>query len=63
MYFLTCHKVEDAINSLCTNIMFREALALAKQRLPENSEIINEVTEKWATHCISTGNFENAAIW
>ena len=63
MYFLACHKVEDAIHSLCLNLMFREALALAKHRLPENSDITTNVVEKWAQHCTDTGNFENAAYW
>ncbi|EFA02425.1 gem-associated protein 5 [Tribolium castaneum] len=62
MYFLACHKIEEAINSLCTSLMFKEALVLAKQRLPENSVFITEVTQKWAEHCVTTGNFENAAF-
>ncbi|XP_044254324.1 gem-associated protein 5 [Tribolium madens] len=62
MYFLTCHKIEEAINSLCASLMFKEALVLVKQRLPENSLFITEVTQKWAEHCVTTGNFENAAF-
>jgi gem associated protein 5 len=63
MYFLACHKVEEAVNCLCLNSMFREALALTKQRFPEDSDMITKVTEQWAEHCTNTGNFENAAFW
>jgi gem associated protein 5 len=62
MYFLACHKVEEAVNCLCLNSMFREALALTKQRFPEDSDMITKVTEQWAEHCTNTGNFENAAF-
>ncbi|RZC35001.1 gem-associated protein 5, partial [Asbolus verrucosus] len=60
MYFLACHKVEEAINCLCLSFMFKEALALAKHRLPNNSEIITTVTVKWADY-ISIRQYLNAA--
>lgn len=62
-YFLACHKLDEAINVLCTGNMYREALALAKCRLPENDPTINEVIRKWATYCSFSGNFEIAAQW
>lgn len=61
MYFLACHKIEQAIDILATRSMFKEAVALAKSRLPEDSPIITELIEKWAKHCVSNGNFEIAA--
>lgn len=63
MYFLACHKIEEAIDCLSQNCLFKEALALAKYRLPESSDIITKVVEEWAEHCTNTGNFENAAYW
>lgn len=62
-YFLACHKVEDAIMALCGGTLYREALAVAKCRLSEGDPLIDDITQKWATYCTNTGNFEVAAQW
>ncbi|KAJ8984371.1 hypothetical protein NQ317_003519 [Molorchus minor] len=60
-YFLACHKVQEAINVLCDRSMFREALALAKSRLPENDPGIKKIIELWASYSLIVGNFETGA--
>lgn len=62
-FYLACHKVEEAINVLCNGTMFREALALAKCRFPEDNPFVTEIMEKWAKYSVTVGNFEAAAQW
>ncbi|GJQ82382.1 hypothetical protein Trydic_g447 [Trypoxylus dichotomus] len=60
-YLLACHKVEEAVKVLCDETLFREALALAKCRLPKDHPLINEVISLWAKFAIVNGSFEIAA--
>ncbi|KAJ8926424.1 hypothetical protein NQ314_021212 [Rhamnusium bicolor] len=60
-FFLMCHKVEDAIHILCDGGLYREALALAKCRLPASDGAIKNIIEKWLKHAMTVGNFEVAA--
>lgn len=62
-YYLACHKVEKAIDTLCERLMFREAFVLAKCRLIENANVILDIIEKWAKHSLLMGNFESSAQW
>lgn len=62
-YYLACHKVEEAINMLCTRNMFAEALVLAKCRLMDNDNTIHEIIDKWAKYALMIGNFEASAHW
>lgn len=62
-YFLACHKVEEAVDFLCSCSRFKEALALARRRFSSESKIVKDVTEKWAAFSIKIGNFETAAYW
>lgn len=62
-YYLACHRVEEAIDVLCQNAMFREAVVLAKCRFMENDNSVFGIMEKWAKHALLTGNFEAAALW
>ncbi|KRT79031.1 WD40 domain-containing protein, partial [Oryctes borbonicus] len=60
-YLLACHKVEEAVKVLCDETLFREALALAKCRLPKDHPLINEIISLWAKFAIINGSFEIAA--
>ncbi|XP_018568237.1 gem-associated protein 5 isoform X2 [Anoplophora glabripennis] len=60
-YYLACHKVEEAIDALCEGAMYREALVLAKCRLPEDDSTITNVMNRWAKYSVIVGNFEAAA--
>ncbi|KAK5643800.1 hypothetical protein RI129_007645 [Pyrocoelia pectoralis] len=60
-YYLACHKIEEAIEALCSGSYFREALILAKSRLSLTDPIINNVIERWAKYSISVGSYEVAA--
>nr|XP_022912790.1 gem-associated protein 5 [Onthophagus taurus] len=57
-YLLMCHKVEEAIEVLCTATLYREALAIAKCRLSKNDPIIEEILKKWATYGVISGAYE-----
>uniref|UniRef100_A0A1Y1ML03 Uncharacterized protein n=1 Tax=Photinus pyralis TaxID=7054 RepID=A0A1Y1ML03_PHOPY len=60
-YYLACHKVEEAIEALCSGSYYREALILAKTRLSNSDPIINNVIERWAKYAASVGCYEVAA--
>ncbi|KAH6926243.1 hypothetical protein HPB50_015918 [Hyalomma asiaticum] len=61
LYYLACHKVELAVNLLCENSLYREALAIARAHLPEDDPQIERIYAFWAERASGVGNFEQAA--
>uniref|UniRef100_A0A131XK29 Putative wd40 domain protein n=1 Tax=Hyalomma excavatum TaxID=257692 RepID=A0A131XK29_9ACAR len=61
LYYLACHKVELAVNLLCENSLYREALAIARAHLPEDDPQIERIYASWAERASGVGNFEQAA--
>ncbi|KAI8485197.1 Gem-associated protein 5 [Branchiostoma belcheri] len=59
-FLLACHKVHQAIALLKNNKMFREAVALAKARLPPHDPVILDLYEAWATE-LQKDHYEQAA--
>ncbi|XP_078610661.1 gem-associated protein 5-like isoform X1 [Branchiostoma floridae x Branchiostoma japonicum] len=59
-FLLACHKVHEAIDLLKNNKMFREAVALAKVRLPPHDPAVLEVYDAWATE-LQKDHYEQAA--
>uniref|UniRef100_A0A8D8S5D8 Gem-associated protein 5 n=1 Tax=Cacopsylla melanoneura TaxID=428564 RepID=A0A8D8S5D8_9HEMI len=60
-YLLAIHKVEEAVKLLLSNDLYKEALCLAKLRLPENHELIGKGYRAWAEYASSHGNYALAA--
>ncbi|XP_073993143.1 gem nuclear organelle associated protein rigor mortis [Rhodnius prolixus] len=60
-YLLSTHQLEEAIDLLLDSKMFREAVLLAKSRLPNEDVTIKKIMGQWASHCIGTGMFPLAA--
>ncbi|XP_076371362.1 gem-associated protein 5-like isoform X2 [Tachypleus tridentatus] len=61
LYLLACHKVYDAIDILKDHNLFREALAVAKSRLPSVDPTLNDILCKWGARADKEGNYEMAA--
>ncbi|XP_078691159.1 gem-associated protein 5-like [Branchiostoma floridae x Branchiostoma belcheri] len=59
-FLLACHKVHQAIALLKNNKMFREAVALAKARLPPHDPVILDLYDAWATE-LQKDHYEQAA--
>ena len=53
-------KIEEAVDLLVKRKLFREAVVLAKLRLPQEDSLIVEVQEKWIQELIRLGNYELA---
>lgn len=63
LYYLACQNIERAIEYLCEKQLHKEALTLAKSRLPQDSVIIENIIKKWAQYSSSCGNLETGALW
>lgn len=61
LYYLACHKVEEAVNLLCENSLHREALVIARAHLPEDDPLVEKIYVSWAERAVGVGNFEQAA--
>uniref|UniRef100_A0A1B6DZE3 WD repeat-containing protein 55 homolog n=2 Tax=Clastoptera arizonana TaxID=38151 RepID=A0A1B6DZE3_9HEMI len=60
-YFLAIHKVEEAVLCLAENNFFKEALAIAKSRYPEDDPTISYVLKKWGDYSKISGQSSLAA--
>ncbi|XP_075214560.1 gem nuclear organelle associated protein rigor mortis isoform X2 [Lycorma delicatula] len=60
-YLLAVHKVEEAVQLLCDHKYFREAVALAKCRLPNDDSVVQEAVLKYANYSVSNGMLNLAA--
>nr|XP_006819751.1 PREDICTED: gem-associated protein 5-like [Saccoglossus kowalevskii] len=60
-YYLSAHKVYDAINVLKEHKLYKEAVALSKVRLSPKDPVLLELYWEWAAHLESDGNYEQAA--
>ncbi|XP_017772200.1 PREDICTED: gem-associated protein 5 [Nicrophorus vespilloides] len=60
-YFLACHEIEKAIDVMCVGGFYREALVLAKSRMPTNTKLADDIMGKWSTFCLYNGRFDVAA--
>lgn len=59
-YLLVLNKVNEAVEMLSVNKLYREALCIAKCRLSEDDPLIKNVLREWASHLINGGSFEQA---
>ncbi|XP_044748302.1 gem-associated protein 5 [Coccinella septempunctata] len=62
LHFLACNNIEQAIEYLCEKELYKEALSLAKTRLPHDSIIIENIVMRWAQFSTICGNLETGAI-
>uniref|UniRef100_A0A146LNJ2 Gem-associated protein 5 n=2 Tax=Lygus hesperus TaxID=30085 RepID=A0A146LNJ2_LYGHE len=60
-YYLSVHMVEEAIDLLLQAKLYREAVCLAKLRLPRDDCTVKKAMTEWASHCLSTGMVSLAA--
>ncbi|EDO28531.1 predicted protein, partial [Nematostella vectensis] len=63
LYYLACHRVDQAINVYKNQAMFREALALAKVRLCDSDPVLHELYVSWAKKLETENAYEQAAKW
>ncbi|EDO28409.1 predicted protein, partial [Nematostella vectensis] len=61
LYYLACHRVDQAINVYKNQAMFREALALAKVRLCDSDPVLHELYVSWAKKLETENAYEQAA--
>ncbi|KAG8234131.1 hypothetical protein J437_LFUL007497, partial [Ladona fulva] len=61
-YLLACHKVDEAVELLRGQSLYREALAIARCRLDEEDPTIRKLLMEWGQDLIRKGNYEVAAI-
>ncbi|XP_064484146.1 gem-associated protein 5-like [Ornithodoros turicata] len=61
LYLLTCHKIPEAIQLLCSNGHVREALVIAKAHLVEGDPETADIYVAWAEKAKRVGNYEQAA--
>jgi hypothetical protein len=62
-YLLVCHKVNEAVQLLVNHHLFREALALAHNRLGPDDPTPARIIREWSRQLTVTGNYELAAEW
>lgn len=62
-YLLAIHKVEEAVELLIERKFYREAVALAKCRLPNDDPLIHKAVLEYANYAASNGQFYLAAHW
>lgn len=62
-YLLAVHKVEEAILLLAENHLYKEALAIAKSRYPEDDPTITMVLQNWGKYSSNNGQLLLGAHW
>ncbi|KAG9289192.1 hypothetical protein G9A89_022501 [Geosiphon pyriformis] len=62
MYFLACGSVYEAVDTYRKANMFREAITLAKLRLPQNDSLLFDLYSEWALQLESQKRYEEAAM-
>ena len=60
-YLLSAGQVLEAVSLLSNNGHHRAAVAIARSRLPLDSEAVRDVMRRWASQCQSDGNYSLAA--
>lgn len=60
-FLIAIHKIEEAVQLLADNKLFREAIALAKCRLPSNDPLIKTVMNDFANYSLTNGQLHLAA--
>ena len=60
-YLLSAGQVLEAVTVLSKNGHHRPAVAIARSRLPLDSDVVVEVMRRWASQCQSDGNYSLAA--
>lgn len=55
--YIACGRNYDAIDVYRKNVMFREAIALAKLRLPDKDPIVDQLFKEWAD-VLEKGNLD-----
>lgn len=61
LYYLACHKVQEAVKLLCDNSLYREAISIARAHLSDDDLEIQKIYASWAERATGVGNFEQAA--
>lgn len=60
---MAIHQINDAIEKLCDEHFYREALCIAKlYKEAEDTKAFETITNKWIKHLEQTGNLEGAAF-
>lgn len=59
-YLLLLNKVQEAIRTLADAHLYREAIALAKMRLPQDSPLIKDLYQEWAHKSHQNGAYDLA---
>lgn len=63
LYLLACGKVYEAIDVLKSKNCFKDALAIAKARLPSSDPVIKDIISGWCAKLRGDGNYAIAAQW
>ncbi|XP_059487446.1 gem-associated protein 5-like [Neocloeon triangulifer] len=59
-YFVSCHKITEAVTVLQKHNLYKEAVALCNLRLPAGDPLLTETLRAWGKCSHDTGNFEIA---
>ncbi|CAN0269315.1 unnamed protein product [Lampetra planeri] len=62
-FLLALHRTGDALALLRTHGLYREAVALAKLRLPPSDPMLGELYQEWAVVLEASGHYAAAAKW
>lgn len=62
-YLLAIHKVQEAVQLLVDHKLYREAVAVAKCRLPSGDPLISATYMEWANSAKLQGQLLLAAHW
>ena len=60
-YLLSAGQVVEAVTVLSKHGHYRPAVAIARSRLPLDSEAVRQLMRRWASQCQSDGNYSLAA--
>ncbi|KAI9246141.1 WD40-repeat-containing domain protein [Sporodiniella umbellata] len=61
--YIACSHIYEAVEVYQNHNMFREAIALAKIRLPEDKDLLSRLFLEWANYSQIKEDYELAAIW
>lgn len=61
--YIACSRIYDAVELYRRHAMFREAIVLAKLRLPSNDPIVDTLFGDWAKELQKGTQYTLTAIW
>lgn len=62
-YLLCIHKIYRAIEVFLIEKMYKEAYALARNKLDPEDPLLNSLLQDWANNAAKEGHFEDAVQW